>query len=122
MTIRLTIPIAESIKKREIRDKLYLTKEWKELRKKVLERDNHQCQICLKHKTELKDGILCIHHIIRRKHNGSESTNNLTSVCIRCHHIIEIGKPLYIKDNREKIFRSLRDPYWNYIMKEKNKK
>lgn len=105
--------IQECIKLRQIRDQLYLTKEWRELRQKVLTRDNYQCQVCLKHKTELEDGILCIHHIIRRKYNGLHSINNLTSVCIRCHHIIELAKRMRMKDNSEIIFRNIKDQYWN---------
>lgn len=55
------------------------------LKRKVLERDNNTCQICL---NKLDD--LDIHHIIPKHRNGLDSIHNLTSVCNICHDIIEI--------------------------------
>jgi len=51
------------------------------IRKKVLERDNYTCQICGKK----GDSKLHIHHICKRKNDGSDCLDNLITVCPSCH-------------------------------------
>jgi HNH endonuclease len=57
---------------------------WQKLRQQVLERDNFQCQICLKQFDKLD-----IHHIICRRKGGLNIMNNLMSLCVKCHRILE---------------------------------
>lgn len=52
-------------------------------RNEVLDRDNHKCVIC-KSKSSLH-----IHHLIKRKYGGSHNTNNLVTLCSKCHGYIE---------------------------------
>ena len=49
---------------------------------KVLDRDNHTCQIC---KGKHKDSKLEVHHIIFRSQNGSDDESNLITLCKTCH-------------------------------------
>ncbi|MBZ4031290.1 HNH endonuclease, partial [Ligilactobacillus salivarius] len=46
----------------------------------VLARDNYTCQVCKK-----KGGKFKIHHIIYRSLGGTNTVNNLTTVCSNCH-------------------------------------
>jgi len=54
-----------------------------ELRQEVRERDNHECRFC-----EFDDN-LHTHHVIPRKAGGSDSLENLITVCASCHKTIE---------------------------------
>jgi len=53
------------------------------LRKKVRERDGHECQFC-----ESEEN-LHTHHIVPKKAGGSDSKENLITVCASCHNTIE---------------------------------
>jgi len=53
-----------------------------ELKAEVRDRDNHECQCCLKAEIEL-DEILAVHHIDYDKDNCSKE--NLISLCNSCH-------------------------------------
>jgi len=53
-----------------------------ELREKIRERDNHECQFCHTHQKDL-DRELCVHHIDYNKQNCKEE--NLVSLCLKCH-------------------------------------
>lgn len=61
-------------------------------RQTVLERDDHQCQFCgvteEQHKEEMGRS-LDIHHVIPRRSGGSDSLENLISVCVECHRTLE---------------------------------
>jgi len=57
------------------------------LRAFILTRDNYTCQICKK-----KEGIFDIHHIIQRKDGGSNRSDNLVAVHIKCHKAFHNGK------------------------------
>lgn len=53
------------------------------LREAVFTRDNHTCQCCGK---SVKDGaILRVHHIRYRSRGGTNTMNNLITVCTKCH-------------------------------------
>jgi 5-methylcytosine-specific restriction protein A len=56
---------------------------WKNLRKKILTRDNWQCQKC---------GRICqdrweaqVDHIVAKRDGGSDSEENLETLCLTCH-------------------------------------
>ncbi len=57
---------------------------WKNIRKQVLKRDNHQCQLCGKF-----EGRLEIHHKIPFMKTQDNSLNNLVTLCAKCHRFIE---------------------------------
>jgi 5-methylcytosine-specific restriction endonuclease McrA len=52
------------------------------LRRRVLERDRWLCQFC-GHRQQLD-----IHHIIPRSRGGSDSEDNLITLCRTCHGVI----------------------------------
>lgn len=54
---------------------------WSKMRQHVLDRDGHKCQICGATKTNK----LHIHHIIKRKDGGTDTSDNLITVCPKCH-------------------------------------
>jgi 5-methylcytosine-specific restriction endonuclease McrA len=49
----------------------------------VLERDSHLCQKC---KGASKDRKLHVHHIVFRGHCGTDSPDNLVTMCEKCHN------------------------------------
>ena len=64
------------------------------VREYVLERDNHECQICCKkegykHKNNVP---LETHHIVPRSQGGSDDPSNLITLCPTCHKKIHAGK------------------------------
>jgi len=59
------------------------------IRQMVYDRDDNICQIC--HKKG--DSKLHIHHILKRRHNGTDHLDNLITVCPRCH--IQADNKLY---------------------------
>jgi hypothetical protein len=64
------------------------------VREAVFVRDNYTCRVCGK---GIKDGkILCTHHNIHRSKGGSDSADNLVTVCTDCHtsENHNEGKPL----------------------------
>ena len=78
----------------------YTCKEWKDLRPKIIERDNNTCQRCLgkwsdgKHpikRIKLTRGTnkkpLQVHHIVEIKDDFSKclDANNLVTLCHKCH-------------------------------------
>lgn len=67
-------------------------KQWKEaLRRHVRDRDNHTCQICLKHESEFSQK-LHVHHIDENKENCD--IDNLISLCSSDHAKIKGNTPL----------------------------
>lgn len=58
-------------------------------REMVLNRDNYTCQYCGgKH----KDSRLNVHHIQFRSNGGSDSQENLITLCHTCHSLLHSGK------------------------------
>ena len=53
------------------------------IKQAVLHRDNYTCQSCLK-----KDTKLQVHHIIYKSNGGSNSMDNLVTLCKHCHQKI----------------------------------
>ena len=69
-----------------------IKKEWRNLRKVILERDNNRCVYCGSKKH------LVIHHIVSVREGGKDVPENLETVCNVCHPTVESGwMVLYIK-------------------------
>jgi 5-methylcytosine-specific restriction endonuclease McrA len=62
------------------------TKEWKERRLSVLERDNCMCQLCNR---KLRAKKLHIHHKDETKYKDVDEINFLVTLCRACHQEIE---------------------------------
>jgi 5-methylcytosine-specific restriction endonuclease McrA len=62
----------------------------------VLHRDGYQCQKCKTNKGELH-----VHHIIFRSKGGTNSSENLITLCTHCHDKLHEGK-FEIKSSRSK--------------------
>lgn len=54
----------------------------KELRKKVLERDNFCCKLCFQNSQTKK---MQVHHIVPLSDGGDDTISNLIVLCSRCH-------------------------------------
>ena len=62
----------------------------------VLNRDQYQCQKC-----KTKSGKLHVHHIVFRSNGGTDSPDNLITLCESCHSKLHSGK-FDIKGKRSK--------------------
>lgn len=71
------------------KDKIKITVQWLNVRKKVFERDKYRCQRCGDFYGE-DSFILTAHHIIPRKKGGTNKLKNLITLCNECHNIVEI--------------------------------
>jgi len=68
----------------------YRGADWKEVRRRVLERDNYLCQDCgLPQEISLfRDGLaLQVHHEVPYRDNPVNEMDNLVTLCVRCHMI-----------------------------------
>ena len=61
----------------------YASKKWKDIKKKIIERDFGKCQLCGKKGIE-------VHHIIPKRLSDDDSLSNLVLLCKSCHQSIEI--------------------------------
>jgi hypothetical protein len=61
-----------------------LSGQWPEIREQALERDNHSCQNCGRHRNELNQEP-DVHHIIPLLAGGTHGDWNLLSLCRSCH-------------------------------------
>ena len=61
----------------------------------VLNRDNYTCQYC-----KTKKGTMHVHHIIYRSNSGSDTMENLITLCESCHRKLHNGE---LKDFESKI-------------------
>ena len=79
--------------------KVYKTKQWLVVRKRVLNRDNYLCRVCLD-KGSLSEGVT-VHHIIPLEDDRSKTyeIDNLISLCNQCHKKIH---RYYDKDKKTK--------------------
>ncbi|MFB6199036.1 MAG: HNH endonuclease [Halobacteriaceae archaeon] len=68
------------------------TKNWEEIRQKVLERDDYCCQFCgltEEEHSEKHGRGLSIHHVIPERDGGTNNMNNLVALCRSCHRTME---------------------------------
>jgi 5-methylcytosine-specific restriction endonuclease McrA len=68
-------------REKKVEEQLQIQMLWSRVREIVLKRDNFTCQICRK----FSESSLHIHHILKRKHGGTDHLDNLITVCNRCH-------------------------------------
>ncbi|RZV12546.1 DNA directed RNA polymerase subunit P/RPABC4 [Natrinema hispanicum] len=61
---------------------------WNSIRKEVLERDGYQCKSCGETEKELH-----VHHVEPLSEGGSNSKNNLKTLCHPCHEDVH-GHPI----------------------------
>jgi len=62
--------------------------EWDKLRRKVYERDNYTCQRCGYNSRRSKKSIpIQAHHIIPKSNGGSDTMDNLITLCRCCHGV-----------------------------------
>ena len=80
--------------------------EWRELRRKALERDKYRCSECKKTFYNNKSK-LHVHHIIERFQWGEDNLDNLTCLCESCHWKIHQNgeKPMHA-NTKKKIIES----------------
>lgn len=64
----------------------YYTDEWKQISKSIKERDGFTCQVCG------NDDWLEVHHIIPRIMGGTDTDDNLITLCKKCHELIPKGE------------------------------
>lgn len=89
------------------RIRFYKSKEWQITRKRVLERDNYECQQCkrdgkLTTYDKSKRKSLDVDHILSLEHHPefAHDLNNLETLCIKCHNKKE--KRFIKKENKWK--------------------
>lgn len=66
------------------RSKYINLREWKRIRVKILKRDNYECQNCNEDYKKLD-----VHHIIPRRIELNNSSENLITLCGSCHISLE---------------------------------
>jgi hypothetical protein len=64
--------------------------EYRLLEIRVRRRDQHRCRVCNKIRA------LHVHHIIFRSSGGHDVSENLISLCERCHNAIHVLKTLIL--------------------------
>lgn len=55
---------------------------WNNIRKSILERDHHQCQVCGKKPSGQ------VHHLVTRRDGGGNEPTNLVILCGQCHMLV----------------------------------
>jgi len=88
------------------------------LREYVLHRDNHKCQnpIC---KNKDKNPILEVHHIIFQSNGGTDTVNNIITLCSKCHTSVnhKKGKLLDIWQTEKPKIRGFKDATFMSIVR-----
>lgn len=65
----------------------YSTAWWKEIKMAVIRRDHYRCFRCeKKYKVTLS-----VHHLIPRDEGGEDNPENLITLCVECHNIVEMA-------------------------------
>ncbi len=57
-----------------------LYRDWRKLRRRILERDGHSCRYC-------DASATCVDHIVPRTHGGTDNPDNLAAACKSCNSI-----------------------------------
>lgn len=102
-----------------LRQKIYSTDEWKNVRKLVFERDNYSCVMCDKYISSIKRGAkticnLAIHHITPFSDDVTKACvqDNLVLLCHECHAWVHSGenlKGLYIDKKKKTAIITIND-------------
>lgn len=81
----------------------YKTKDWKQKRKEVLDRDNNECQLCKKSGKVTK--ATTVHHIkhYENRPDLALTDDNLISVCESCHNKLHPEKGFGQLSNDKKL-------------------
>ena len=77
------------------------TQEWKQQRNRVLNRDNHTCQICGK-----SDGAMNVHHICYIHPLSEMNDRDLVTLCHDCHekvHVIQERMNGYAEEEMKRL-------------------
>jgi len=64
--------------KQKTGDPFYKSQKWRDIRAYVLRRDGYRCQYCY-------GPANSVDHVIPRKRNGSDTSENLVAACSRCN-------------------------------------
>ena len=67
----------------------------------VLCRDSHTCQACKK-----KTGSMYVHHVIWRESGGSDTPENLVTLCDKCHS--KVHKNQHYNKKIVKVFKGVK--------------
>lgn len=72
---------------------------WKEVRRRVLERDGSHCQECNKPLADVPTWFTEVHHILPRERGGGDHPSNLKTLCVVCHraHTNELLAQLWLE-------------------------
>ncbi|SFL49458.1 HNH endonuclease [Lactococcus garvieae] len=99
---------------RSERETFYHTKEWKVLRQRALERDNHQCQYC-KMQAKVSPAKI-VDHIVPAQFNERKMRDliNLASACQKCHDLKTRWEQAYYgtgyyKDGKSKVLKDVKE-------------
>jgi hypothetical protein len=65
---------------------------WKTIRKRVLQRDNHECKNCGVKGGSKGRADLEVHHIVPLESGGSNKKSNLKTLCSECHAAVHYEK------------------------------
>jgi 5-methylcytosine-specific restriction endonuclease McrA len=76
-------PRAQRERKIANKDAYYHTPEWRQVRRIVLQRDGHACQV---HEIGCDLVANTVDHIIERSDGGSDDPSNLRACCRPCHN------------------------------------
>jgi hypothetical protein len=61
---------------------------WREIRTAIFMRDHYRCYRC---ETKRRRG-LSVHHIMSRADGGEDNPENLITLCLECHDIVELAE------------------------------
>jgi len=65
--------------------------------RRVIERDGHRCVACGQSQG------LTPHHVLRRARGGSDTMENLASVCVACHDLLDTDRLCLLPDWRKEL-------------------
>lgn len=68
-----------------LRDYVKVSRGVKFSRNNIMLRDDHRCQYCGKHESEVK-GPLTLDHVVPRFHGGKTRWENVVAACSECNH------------------------------------
>jgi 5-methylcytosine-specific restriction protein A len=63
----------------------YFSDEWNAIKARIKERDENKCSNCGNVASEMWNNRLVIHHIKPRKKGGTDTDDNLITLCFMCH-------------------------------------